>query len=97
MKAIYSTVKKCFREAGVLKDDFDVQVVSEEEDPLVDINDTVQLGSLIHSAIGGSSCSAEEYVTGEDDLSVCADFDCEDWDDENWLNSLNGNQSQFGY
>lgn len=26
----------------------------------------------------------------EDALPVCADFDCEDWD-ENWLNSLNYN------
>ena len=87
MKA--STIKKYFRKAGVLRDDFDVQAVS-EEDPFVDIDDTAQLGSLIHSAIGGSSCSAEEYVTGEDALPVCADFDCEDWD-ENWLNSSNNN------
>ena len=35
--------------------------------------------------MGGSSCSAEEYATGEDALPVCADFACEDWD-ENWLN-----------
>ena len=40
--------------------------------------------------MGGSSCSAEEYITGEDALPVCADFDCEDWE-ENWLNSLNDN------
>lgn len=47
-------------------------------------------GCLIQSAMGESSCSAEEYVAGEDALPVCADFDCEDWD-ENWLNSLNDN------
>ena len=52
------------------------------------IEDTVQLGSLIHSAMGGSSCSAEEYITGEDALPVCTYF--EDWY-ENWLNSLNDN------
>ena len=40
--------------------------------------------------MGGSTCSAEEYVTGEDTLPVCGDFDCEDWD-ENWMNSLNDN------
>ena len=40
--------------------------------------------------MGESSCSAEEYIAGEDALPVCADFDCEDWD-ENWLNSLNDN------
>ena len=55
---------------------------------IVDIDDAVQLGSLIQSAMGESSCSAEEYVAGEDTIPVCADFDCEDWD-ENWLNSLN--------
>ena len=37
--------------------------------------------------MGESSCSAEEYIAGEDALPVCADFDCE----ENWLNSLNDN------
>ena len=31
-----------------------------------------------------------EYLAGEDALPVCADFDCEDWD-EKWLNSLNDN------
>ena len=35
------------RKAGVLRDDFEVQVVGEEEDPFVDIDDAVQLGSLI--------------------------------------------------
>ena len=83
-----STIKKCFRKAGVLRDDFEVQV--KEEDPFVGIDDTVQLGSLIHSTMGGSSCSDEEYVTGEDALPVCVDFACEDWD-KNWLNSLNYN------
>ena len=48
-----------FRKVRVLRDDFEVQVVS-EEDPFVDIDDTLQLGSLIHSAMGGSSCSTEE-------------------------------------
>ena len=37
--------------------------------------------------MGGSSCSAEEYITGDGTLHVCTDFDCEDWE-EHWLNSL---------
>ena len=53
---------------------------------IVDIDDAVQLGSLIQSAMGESSYSAEEYIAGEDIIPVCADFDGEDWD-ENWLNS----------
>lgn len=57
-----STIKKCFRKAGAFRNDFEVQVVSEEEDPLVDIDDKVQLGSLIQSAMGESSCSSEEYI-----------------------------------
>ena len=64
--------------------------MSPEEDPFADIDDTVQLGSLIDSTMGGSSCSAEEYVDGEDAFPVCADFDCAAWE-ENWLNSLNDN------
>ena len=40
--------------------------------------------------MGESSRSAKEYVAGEDAIPVCADFDCEDWD-ENWLKSLNDN------
>ena len=44
----------------------------EEEDPFADIDDTVRLGSLIHSAMGGSSCSVEEYVIRlERMLSLC--------------------------
>ena len=31
----------------------------------------LQLGSLIQSAMGESSCSAEEYVAGEDAISLC--------------------------
>ena len=44
--------------------------------------------------MGESSCSAEEYVAGEDTIPVCADFDYEDWD-ENWLNSLNVDNGLF--
>ena len=51
---------------------------------------SIQLGFLIQSAMGESSRSAKEYVAGEDAIPVCADFDCEDWD-ENWLKSLNDN------
>ena len=32
-------------------------------------------------------CSADEYLTGDDSLSVCVDIDGNDCD-ENWLNSL---------
>lgn len=57
-------------------------IVSEEEDPFVDIDDTIQLGYLIQSGMGEWSCSAVEYT-----LPMCADFDCE----ENLLKSLNDN------
>ena len=48
-----------------------IQVVGEEEDPFVDIDDAVQLGSLIQSAMGVSICSTEEYVAGEDAIPAC--------------------------
>ena len=66
-----STIQKCFRKAGVLSDDFEVQVVGEEEDPFVDIDDTIQLGSLIQSSMGESSCSVEEYVAAWRRCSPC--------------------------
>ena len=46
------------RKDGVVRDDFQVQVVT-EEDPFADIDVTAQLGSLI-SALGRSVASRED-------------------------------------
>ncbi len=83
-----TTIKKCFRQAGILNTDLSVQALCDSEDPFQDIDAEVELNSLISSTMGTlSHCSAEEYIEGDDSLPICVDIDGEDWD-ECWLNSL---------
>ena len=82
------TIKKCFRRAGILNPELEVQAVNEDEDPFQDIDVQGKMSSLISRSMGTlSHCSAEEYIDGENSLPTCMDIDGDDWD-ESWLNSL---------
>ena len=78
---------KCFRNAGILNTDLDV-VVRDEEDPFQNIDEDVEMSSLISCTMGTlHQCSVEEYVNGDNSLSVCVDMDDDQWD-ASFLDSL---------
>ena len=66
-----STIVKCFKHAEILNDCLNVHALS-EEDPFQDIDETIAIGSLISTTMGTrcDTCSAEEYVNGDNDLAV---------------------------
>ena len=83
-----TTIQKCFRRAGILNSDLEVQALCEDEDPFQDIDVLGQMSSLISRSMGTlSHCSVEEYIDGENSLPTCVDVGGDDWD-ESWLNSL---------
>ena len=85
---ILITIQKCFRRAGILDTDLDIQALCEDEDPFQDIDVQAEMNSLISHSIGSlGHCSIDEYVDGDNCLPTCVDMDGEDWD-ESWLNSL---------
>ena len=59
-----TTITKCFKKAGILNDNLDVLEVS-SDDPFLDVDQTLSLGSLISTAMGSlESCSVDQYVNG---------------------------------
>ena len=77
------TVRKCFRNAGILDSDMAV-VVRDEEDPFPAADECMALQGLIDKTMSGhEACPLEEYVNGDSDLPVCLDVD-----DNSWENTL---------
>ena len=65
------TIQKCFHQAGVLNSDITV-IVRNEEDPLLVADECKVLGDLISTTMSThEACQVEEYINGEDTLSVC--------------------------
>ena len=82
------TIQKCFRNAGVLNTDLDDIIALDEEDPFQSIDEDVEMCSLISRTMGTlHQCSVEEYVNGDNSLSVCVDMDDDQWD-ASFLDSL---------
>ena len=80
-----TTKQKCFRNAGVLNTDLDV-IALDEEDPFQNIDEDVEMSSLISRTMGTlHQCSVEEYVNGDNSLSVCVDMDDDQWDASFWI------------
>lgn len=66
---------KYFRSVGILNTDLDV-ITLNEEDPFQNIDEDVEMSSLISRTMGTlHQCSVEEYVNGDNSLSVCVDMD----------------------
>ena len=60
-----TTITKCFQKAGILNENAGVLEVM-TEDPFLDADETLSLGSLLSTAMGCvDSCSVEEYVNGD--------------------------------
>ena len=80
------TIKKCFRNAGILTADF--SVVSSRSttstDPFSDLEADPNLGDLEHliNDISGETCSVEEFVSGDNELPTCQDMASEHWEEE---------------
>ena len=75
-----TTITKCFKKAGILNDNLDVLEVS-SDDPFLDVDQTLSLGSLISTAMGSlESCSIDQYVNSDDNLQVCVDTDSDQWE-----------------
>ena len=82
-----TTIQKCFRNAGILNTDLDV-IALDEEDPFQNIDEDIEMSSLISRTMGTlHQCSVEEYVNGDNSLSVCVDMDDDQWD-ASFLDSL---------
>ena len=82
------TVQKCFRRAGILDPNLDIQMLCEDEDPFQGIDIQARMSSLISCSMGTlSHFSVDEYIDGDNFLPTCVDIDGEDWD-ESWLNCL---------
>ena len=77
------TILKCLRKAGILGTDMaDVVACDSTEDPFVEADRCMELQSLINETMGvDSSCPANEYVNGDDDLPVCFELNDNDWED----------------
>ena len=70
-----TTIQKCFRNAGILNTDLDV-IALDEADPFQTIDEDLEISSLISRTMGTlHQCTAEEYVNGDNSLSVCVDMD----------------------
>ena len=82
-----TTIQKCFRNAGILNTDLDV-IALDEADPFQTIDEDLEISSLISRTMGTlHQCTAEEYVNGDNSLSVCVDMDDDQWD-ASFLDSL---------
>lgn len=86
------TIIKCFIKCGVLSSESGFLArVGSSEDPFDDVDEVCELRALV-SELPDSTCSPEEYVTGDNSLPVCDDTG-EDWD-ERFLASISQEQAE---
>ena len=78
------TIMKCFRKAGILRDDMSdiVTRMHDSEDPFVEADECMELQHLIDQTLSSEqSCSAAEYLSAEDEVPVCVGSG-NDWERE---------------
>ena len=88
------TIVKCFKKCGITCGESAVVArIGENEDPFDDINEACELTALVDELdLHDSTCSPQEYVTGDDNLPVCDDAG-DDWD-EHFLAELSRDQAE---
>ena len=89
-----TTIRKCFRKAGILDQDFSVvkRANSPDHDPFEDLDeesDTSDLQALICQVQGENACSAEEFVNGDGELQTCVNIYGDEWREE-FFDQLSG-------
>ena len=75
-----STIRKCFKSAGALDNNYDAALPSQDADPFLEADVQMELEGLIEKAVPGERCSVQEYIDGDDSLAVCTDLDSENWE-----------------
>ena len=95
------TIKKCFRKAGILAQDFTIVQLPSQNDPFTDLDDSAE-GSdeedeLLHlmNAVQGSdgACTVQEMMTAENEVPICSEFSDDTWD-EQFMTELQPNSSE---
>ncbi len=84
------TNSKCFKKAGVLNYELDVVTLGATDGSVDPFSDIDELQCLIEQT-GSESCTAREFITGDDNLPICADMDNENWE-ETFLKELTKNE-----
>ena len=76
------TIKKCFRNAGILIKELDVVNlgIEEDSDPFLEADERMELEQLI-ARTGTGGCTVDEFLTGDSDLPVCTEMDADNWDE----------------
>ena len=77
------TIHKCFRKAGISPSAIatSAAVTADSGDPFEEIESEMDLSELISNIMGSSEkCSSDVYISGDNELSTCAEFDDESWD-----------------
>ena len=86
------TIVKCFRKCGIISSESVVVAwIGASEDPFNDVDEACELRALI-GELSDSTCSPEEYVTGDNSLPLCDDAG-DDWDDR-FLASISQEQAE---
>ena len=86
-------VAKCFKKCGIISGESAVVArIGANEDPFDDVDEARKLTALVDElGLHDSTCSPQEYVTGDDNLPVCDDAGG-DWD-EHFLAGLSRDQA----
>ena len=87
------TIVKCFKKCGIISGESAVVArIGANEDPFDDVDEARELTALVDElGLHDSTCSPQEYVTGDDNLPVCDDAG-DDWD-EHFLAGLSRDQA----
>ena len=95
------TIKKCFRKAGTLAQDFTIVQLPSQSDPFTDLDDSAdgsdEEDELLHlmNAVQGSdgACTVQEMMTAENEVPICSEFSDDTWD-EQFMTELQPNSSE---